>query len=827
MNYIKYLLISLLFFPAITTLAQRDFISAADRDFEDQKYAIAIDKYKKAYSKTNDRDEKNRIRFQMAESYRLMNNTKRAEIYYKGLYRTKYYKKEPVVLLHYANMLKSNEKYDEAIPYFDEYIKLRADDPRGPDGLKSCMLQKEWFENPTNHQITNVKTINSREDDFAPAFMSDNFNALLFTSNREGSTGKDADEWTGKNFTDLYQTRQDRKGSWSVPDLLDTEEKINTETNEGIAQMNSSFTTLYFTRCGNEKNAQSGCHIYKSKKTGRNFSDAEIVPLGGDSTSAIGHPTLSEDEKTIIFAADFEGGYGGKDLWYATRKSTADDFGMPKNMGPAINTVQDELFPFLRNDTVLYFSSNGHIGMGLLDIFKTTFSNDSWGVPQNLKYPVNTNADDYAIIFNPNSEEEGFFTSSRKMNGLERNKGGDDIYYFIIPPLEFTLSGVVKDDRSLQYLEGAEVRMVGSDGSSIVTTTNSIGRYEFSKEQFLPKTTYELAISKDNYFSSTGSETTVGVEKSRDFVLDFTLKPIPKKPIVLPEILYDLAKWDLKPQYQDSLQGLIKTLDDNPRMVVELASHTDARDTDERNDILSQRRAQSVVDYLILRGIDPDRLVAKGYGERAPRELLKDYYLNGIAVLDSGNVLTEEFINKLKDTEQKEFAHQLNRRTEFSVLRNDFVPKERLDTVVVPVARKINIVINPELEESYANLIKDADGRFGVRCEVNGYPINVYIDKSLREPAICLADALSLLREGAIGKDDFAGDPLEILADASIQDKAYFLIEEIKIEKNYITMIEVMVNHKLERGFYLDEATFSQIGNYKIDEENNKMIFEQ
>ncbi len=807
--------------------AQRNFTESADRDFEDQKYAVAIDKYKKAYSKTKDRDEKNRIRFQMAECYRLMNNTKRAEVYYKSLYRTDYYKKEPVVLLHYANMLKSNENYDEAIPYFEQYIKLRPDDPRGPDGLRSCRMQKEWFENPTNHQISNVREINSREDDFAPCYASDNYNDLIFTSNREGSTGKAEDEWTGKNFTDLYYTRQDRKGEWSTPDLIETGGKINTETNEGISTMNSSFTTLYFTRCGNAKNKSSGCHIYKAKKTGRTFGDPEIVPLGGDSTSAIGHPALSEDELMIIFASDFKDGYGGKDLWYATRKSKSEEFGKPKNMGPVINSIGDELFPFLRSDTVLYFASNGHVGMGLLDIFKSSYSNGAWGVPVNLGYPINTNADDYGIIFNPNFEgEEGFFTSGRKMQDRERSRGGDDIYYFVIPPLEFTLSGVVKDDRTLQYIDGAEVQMVGSDGSSIKTNTNTVGRYEFNKEQFLPGTTYELTVSKDNYFSASGSETTVGVQKSKDFELDFVLKPIPKKPIVLPEILYDLAKWDLKPQYQDSLQGLIQTLDENPRMVVELASHTDARDTEERNDILSQKRAQSVVDYLILRGIDPDRLVAKGYGERMPRELTKDYYLNGKLVLDSATVLTEDFIKSLPTEEEREFAHQLNRRTEFTVLRNDFVPKQRLDTIVKPVARKIDIVVNPDKEEHSVNLLKDAQGRYGVRCEVNGYPINVYIDPMIRQPVISLEDALNLLRDGAISKNDFAGDPDEVLANASIADKSVFLIEELKIERNYITMIEVTVLHKLDRGFYLDEATFSQIGKYKIDEENMKMIFE-
>lgn len=825
--YLRNLMVILFtLFISTIALAQRDLSEMADRDFEDQKYSVAIDLYKKAYSKTKDRDEKNRIRFQMAECYRLMNETNRAEVYYKSLVRTDYFKKEPIVLFYYAEMLKSNQNYDEAIPIYEQYIKLRPNDPRGPDGLKSCKLQKEWVENPSGHTITNIRDLNSREDDFAPCYASDNYNDIILTSNREGSTGKASDEWTGKNFTDLFYARQDRKGEWSTPDLLETEGKINTETNEGIATMNSSFTTLYFTRCGNEKNTNSGCHIYTAKKTGRSYGDAQILALGGDSTSAIGHPTVTDDEKMIIFAADFPNGYGGKDLWYATRKSKSDEFGLPKNMGPVINTVGDELFPHLRSDSVLYFASNGHIGMGLLDIFYSTYSNGQWGVPQNMQYPINSNADDYGIVFNRNEEEEGFFTSGRKMNGLERARGGDDIYHFVIPPLVFTLSGVVKDDNSLQFLEGAEVRMVGSDGSSIVTQTNSIGRYEFSKEQILPRTTYELTISKENYFSTTGSETTVGVEKSKDFVLDFTIKPIPKKPIVLPEILYDLAKWDLKPQYQDSLQGLITTLDENPRMVVELASHTDARDSDERNDILSQKRAQSVVDYLILRGIDPERLVAKGYGERVPREILKDYYLDGKLVLDSGAVLNEIFIADLPSNDIKELAHQLNRRTEFSVLRNDFVPKVKLDSIVSPATAKIDIIINPETEEESVPLLKDAEGRFGVKCEVNGYPINMYIDARLREPVISLENALNLLRDGAISKNDFAGDPLEVLANGTIQDGAVFLVEEVKVEKNYITMIEVTVSTKIERGFYVDEATFSLIGKYRIDEENMKVIFE-
>jgi peptidoglycan-associated lipoprotein len=260
-------------------------------------------------------------------------------------------------------------------------------------------------------------------------------------------------------------------------------------------------------------------------------------------------------------------------------------------------------------------------------------------------------------------------------------------------------------------------------------------------------------------------------------------------------------------------------------MVIELAPHTDARDTDERNDILSQKRAQSVVDYLILRGIDPERLVAKGYGERVPRKITRDYSLHGQVILDSGAVLTEPFINGLPTTEIKEYAHQLNRRTEFTVLRNDFVPKQKLDTVVMPVAAKIDIVVNPEDELHTVSLLHDSKGHYGVRCEVNGYPINVYVDPMLREPVISLQNALNLLRDGAISKDDFAGDPEEVLANASIIDGAVFLIEEIKIEREYITMIEVKVMHKLEDyAFYLDEATFSQLGDFEIDEENKLLI---
>lgn len=821
MKYLIYIPFILFLLLSTGLQAQKPITEAADLAFNEKKYSIAVEKYKKAYSKLKkNKDEKNRVRFQMAECYRLMNNMKRAEATYKGLVKSNYFREKPVVLLHYANSLKANMNYDEAILEFEEYIKIKPDDPRGQEGLKSCKLAKEWMETPSNYQVTAVKDLNSREDDFAPCFSSDQYNSLIFTSNREGSLGKNADEWTGYNFTDLFQSRVDKKDKWSTPDLIENQEVINTVTNEGTSTMNSAFNTLYFSRCGNDKNKESGCHIYAVKRTGRNYEAPKILNLGGDSASVIVHPTLSEDELTIYFAADFDGGQGGMDIWYATRKSKSDDFERPKNAGTSINTAENELFPYLRYDTVLYFASAGHINIGGLDIFRIAKKGDEWGTAINMGMPINSYADDFGIIFHPEEFEQGYFSTSRKEGG----KGRDDIWSFYKAPLLFTLSGVVKDDRTLQYIEGAEVKMVGSDGSSLVVRTNSVGRYEFTNKQFLPKTTYELTIIKEEYFTQTATETTVGVDRSKDFVRNFMLTPIPKKPIVLPEILYDLAKWDLKPQYQDSLQGLIKTLNDNPTIVVELASHTDARDTDERNDILSQKRAQSVVDYLILRGIDPDRTVAKGYGERVPRVMDKDYVYNGEVIFKEGVVLTETYIDSLKNNEIKEVAHQLNRRTEFSVLRNDFVPKDKIENVESPL---IDIVIDPLAETSSVKYTAGKEGQFTLVAEVNRYPVEITVDKTKNQPQISLKSALKLLRDGAISKTDFKGDPNVVLAEGSITDNAVFTIAEIKILKHTITNIDVTVSYKIEDGFTVDEATFTKFGKYALDPNTSTVIFEQ
>ncbi len=810
------LVIGLILISTEAAAQKRTFIRAADEAFDDQRYSIAIEKYQKAYTKVKKNPgERDQISFRLAECYRLTGDTKRAGIQYKRLIKNGYDSKEPSILLNYANYLKADGNLEEAKPNYEAYAKRMPDDMRGPAGVEACEKIPQWNENPSKFEVGNEKGLNSRAVDFAPAYSSENFNSLIFTSTREGAKGKKTDEWTDQNFSCLFTARKDNKDEWSTPVLLDNQDKdgVNTEANEGSPMMNSDFTTLYFTRCPTVDGTKNGCQIYVSKRTGRVYSKPDLLDLSFDTTEAIGHPTISQDELILYFSSDRPGGIGGKDIWVATRESASKPFGRAFNLGPVVNTPGDEMFPFLRSDTVLYFASDGHPGMGGLDIFVTTVDTaNKWIKPVNLGTPLNSSADDFAIIFHP-LEEKGYFSSGR--NG---KKSGDDIYSFIIPPVEFTLSGVIKDERTFQFIQGVKVDIVGSDGVSMTARTNDKGTYMFGKSQIMGNTTYEIIASKDNYFNASGKVTTVGLEKSKDLTRDFILQPIPETPIVLPEILYDLAKWDLKPQYQDSLQGLITTLDQNPTLIIELASHTDARDTYERNDILSQRRAQSVVDYLIERGIDPDRLQAKGYGERVPRKLDKDMVLDGF-LFPKGTVLTEIYIDSLPTVPHKEAAHQLNRRTEFRVISKDFVPKPKN----VELAKTVEIQINPEDNVLKYTLVPKT-GLITAPCIINGYTGQFVLDPKLRAQ-ISLEEALKLLKSGAIGKEDFQGNPEEILANGTITNRALFNVQEFTIANATINDVEFMVNTNMEYPLVIGTAVLSMLGDYTIDSQKQQIIF--
>jgi peptidoglycan-associated lipoprotein len=831
-SFLPLLLLGILFSNPLVAQQKRNYTQEADQAFEDKMFNLAIEKYQKAYSKVKrNKVEKNRILYQIAECYRVTNNWKKAEQQYKRLDKIMYWKVNPLACLYYGDALKINENYEDAIIQYNHFKELVPSDPRGEIGVESCSIAKTWKDNPTRYAINPEdaahrelnawKNINSPEDDFVPAIGDEKGKSIIFTSSRENSTGDKIDDWTGQNFSDLYITYSSAKGDWSTPVLLDDQGVINTDGNEGEAVYNAKYSVMYFTRCGNEKKKISGCEIYKTEKKGKAWGEPEVVKLGSDSTKTYGHPAISGDELTLYFASDMDGGQGGRDIWVATRSKKTKAFDTPKNLGPLINTPGDEMFPYLRGDTALYFSSNYHPGMGGLDLFRTVKRGDKWIKPENLKSPLNSNADDFGITFFPaTAEEKGYLTSNRRQKGV---KGGDDIFSFIKIPLVFTLQGVVKDDRTLQPLAATGVKLVGSDGSNVEIKTDNKGFYSFDKTQILSSSSYELTITKDGYFSDKGRETTVGLEQSKDFVLDFVLVPIPVKPIVLPEILYDLAKWDLKPQYQDSLQGLITILEANPNLTIELASHTDTRASDQYNDTLSQKRAQSVVDYLVTRGIDPDRLNARGYGEKVPRIISKDIEREG-HVFKEGDVLVDDYINKLPSKPIQEAAHQLNRRTEFRVLSMNFVPKPKIDTTNLAKNVKIQVVTDPNLNA--INITPGEKDVFEGEIFLNDFADIFTYEKAVPALSLSPEKAFQLLEKGFISKSDFLGDPTKVLLEGKVADKAKVVIKKVRIGRNTLDNVEATVVKDLKSPIRLGDSVLNTVGGFKIDNEKKMLIFE-
>ncbi len=636
----------------------------ADAAFELKQYNTALEHYQKAYNKARRKDkvEATRILFQTAMCYRYLNDSRRAELFFKRAIRGRY--PDSKAILYLAEALVQNEKFEDALEQYNLYLEKEPDDWQAKVGIQSLQKREFFEENPGLYEVNFERNFNSRNNDFTPAFGDVRNSILIFASSRDEALGSKNDLWTGQKHTSLFVSFLDRQGEWSKPTLLD-EGPVNTEFNEGAPAINTVGTELYFTRCQSIPDADIGCRIYVSDRKGADWADPREINLVTDSTLSVGHPALSPDDMSLYFVTEMEGGIGGKDIWVAERESPGGEFLNPRNLGEIINTPGDEMFPHFKDDGTLYFSSNGHPGLGGLDIFFTRQDGNSWSDPENLSTPVNSVADDFGITFRKGANS-GFFSSNRK----ERGARGDAIYSLYLAPVEFTLQGTVRNDSTKTAIAQAQIQLIGSDGSFAETQTSETGEYYFDNNIIRQNTNYEILVSKEKYFNARGQETTVDIVRSRDFVYDFYLMPIPEKPIALPEILYEFGRWELLTQYQDSLNGLITTLEENPEIVIELASHTDSRGSVEVNDTLSQKRAQSVVDYLIERGIDSSRLVAKGYGKTIPRIIEKTIERQGF-VFEEGTILNEGYINSLPSEEHRDAAHQLNRRTEFRVLMED------------------------------------------------------------------------------------------------------------------------------------------------------------
>ncbi len=649
---------------SVSLMAQADqFTKEADNAYKNEAYFEAIDLYKKAYSKENDSEEKARMLFQIAESYRMILDYDQQVIWYNKALKAQY--NSPDAFLYLAQAYHRQGDFTQAIEYYNKYIDAAPDPMKGEIGLEQAEIAKEFRDNPSRYIVQNEILLNSAEYDFSPGWAGDDFNTIYFSSSRQGAQGMEIDLRTGESFQDIFFTTRDQKGKWSEPERLTY--RINTIHNEATPRLTSTFDMMLFTRCESTKDDNKGCDVMITRKTADQWSTAQVVEVKNNESSEIttaGHPALTIDETHIIFASDMPGGMGGKDLWIAPFDKASMTAGEAVNLGPSINTKGDEMFPFVRKNGALYFASNGLVGMGGLDIYVAESNGEnSWGNVENLGAPINSIGHDFGIIWEGDSER-GYFSSDR--NG---GKGKDDIYSFNLPPLLFALDGVVYDKDTQQPVPEATIKVIGSDGASFEAATDAGGAFSFSEkgeERYInPETNYSIEVSKPDYLVAKDQISTVGIAESTTFLKEYFITfTAPDKAIEFPEVRYAYNKAELQVNEEvnslDSLDFLYNVLVDNPTIIIELQAHTDSRGKDAYNKDLSQRRAESCVEYLSSKGIPAERMVAKGYGETRLR-------------------ISDTQIAALATEEEKEAAHQKNRRTEFTVLSFDYVPMEESD----------------------------------------------------------------------------------------------------------------------------------------------------
>ena len=611
--------------------------------------------YRKVYTKTSPkkRDLRGYIAYRMAECNRLINKTGKATSAYMNAIRYDY--PDSTVYLRMGQMLQKTGRYPEAIKNYDIYMENDPSNLLAINGIQGCELAPGWKKNPTRYEVRRMDKFNSRRGEFSPMLAGDKYDQLYFASSRSKDKDAKVSAITGQNNNNLFLVKQDEKGAWLAP--VELEDEVNTEYDEGTPSFSPDGNTMYYTYCAQDPEGPRTAEIYISTRSSAKWGKGTRATIVKDSVTALGHPSISPDGKYLYFVSDAVGGFGGKDIFRA--RVAGNDFGPMENLGEEINTPGDEMFPYVRDSVTLYFASNGHPGMGGLDLFKATQdSTGKWKV-ENLGAPINSMADDFGITF-AGKEERGFFCSNRN-----DARGYDHIYSFERPTITIFIEGIVNDVDEYP-IEDATVRIVGKDGLNVKVPVKKDGTYRVELERDIR---YVMMASARGYLNQNYELHTGPEEKNETYIVDFFLSPI-SKPVVIDNIFYDFDKATLRPESKKALDEMIKMLNDNPNVTIELGAHTDRKGTDQYNERLAQRRAQSVVDYLIAGGIEAARLEAKGYGESVPKTINKKM-AKQFDFLKEGDVLTEEFILALPP-EQQEIADQINRRTEFKVLRTNY-----------------------------------------------------------------------------------------------------------------------------------------------------------
>lgn len=634
--------------------AQEKRLKKADEIYEAGEYYRALETYQSLLRKIKDKRTKQEVYFKIGECYFNINNFKKARTNYR-----KAVKGHLAVDVHYKLGLTSklSGEYENAIEEFKKALELDPGDSLAMLGVESCELALQWVEERSRFSADKFKYTNSKENDFCPSVVEkDGFDHLYFSSTRKEAKGKKTSGITGEKFSDLFMIKLDRQGKWSDAAPLDS---LNTEYDEGSCHLADDGRDLYFTSCKKEKGKKLGCQIYKASKVDGVWMNPERVDILADSIS-FGHPAISPDGNTLYFSSRKDGGFGGADLWYCEKEGSA--WGKPKNMGPVINTKGDELFPFMRADGSLYFSSDRHPNMGGLDIYKAYRDENKKWVVNNLKPPFNSNGNDFGIYYY-SDKDKGFFTSDRKGSRKE------DIYYFEKPPVVYALEGTVRDLDTKATIDSAVVILYGSDGSMFSDTTSREKEYKFNFK-LKHKTDYVYVVNKNGYFNGKGRLSTDTLDFDYTFERVVMLETT-NKTFEIPNIEFEFGKWSLTETSKTNLNQLIRLLQDNPNLIIELSAHTDMVGTEESNMELSNKRIASVKQYLVDNGIQAGRMKGVGYGETKPKQIRKA--IAEYAWLSVGTVLNEDYILSL-DKEKQEIANQMNRRIEFKVIGNNYIP---------------------------------------------------------------------------------------------------------------------------------------------------------
>lgn len=601
------------------------------KEYDNYAFASAIENFEKALEKDSTNA---KAQIKLAESYRLVNDYQKAEAMYAKVINLP--ESKPEDKMHYAKLLMSANKHEEAANMLRLYLQTNPDDKSARSLLEACTYIELFMEDTSRYALNAIPLFTNVSMFGAVKYK----NGIAYTAEKS-ATGK-ANPWTGNSYLDIFYNYK-QNGDWQTEAPIGGD--MAGKFHEGPVTFNQDGTYAIVTRSNYkkgsklDKNEENVNHfgLYEMNFKDGKWSDPKALPFNNADYS-VGHGSLSGDGKTLYFTSDMPGGFGGSDLYVSTFDGTT--WSAHQNLGDLINSSGNEVFPSLHNDNVLYFSSDGLASLGGLDIFKTERENGKWSSPSNLNFPLNSTADDFAFIINKD-DTTGFLSSNRA--------GTDRIFEWAKVAPVLLVDGLCINQNNGEPLAGVTVKLLNlTDGTETSVVTGSDGKFNFNLR---PDKKYRVEGSKNDLFTQSHEFSTEGKTQTETITLQFEFDEIVvakaddknAKTYKVDNIYYDYDQFEIRPDAAQELNKLVKMLKDNQTVKIELHSHTDSRASSQYNLNLSNQRAQAAVEYLISQGIDASRVKSKGFGK-------------------------SKLINRCKDgVECSEEEHQQNRRTEFIV----------------------------------------------------------------------------------------------------------------------------------------------------------------